>query len=173
MSQKHDSQRLFKKSFPENQARPRKPKSPFSVFYTPKNKKNAGHRPESSPAAPRNPFCLQIGNAKVHFSNQKQGRNDTFPRCLHIHHRKKKATMPKTSHLRPLQDKNDKSLKPTPKIHHSQRNNPKGKTILKNGGRQCVWNPYLKAHPPFHFSKIDASSLENQRFTKSQKYSLL
>lgn len=138
-------------------------------FIQPKPKKNAGHRPESCPAAPRNPFCLQIGNAKVHFSNQKTRKKWHFSKMPPHSPSQKKATRPKTSHLRPLQYKNDKSLKPTPKIHHSQRNNPKGKTFPDFQARQCVWNPYLKAHPPFHFSKIDASSLENQRFIKISK----
>ena len=126
----------------------------FRFFIQPKTKKTRGTDRNPAQPRPETPSAYRLATQKYTFPTKKQGRNDTFPRCRHIHHRKKKATRPKTSHLRPLQDKNDKSLKPTPKMHHSQQNNPKGKTIPVFQGRQCVWNPYPKAHPPFHFSKM-------------------
>lgn len=74
------------------------PENRFRIFrflYS-QNKKNAGHRPESSPAAPRNPFCLQIGNAKVHFSNQKTRKKWHFSKVPpHSPSQKKRQRDPK------------------------------------------------------------------------------
>jgi hypothetical protein len=42
------------------------------------------------------------------------------------------------------------------KSRQQAQNKPQEKTILENEAGLYIWNPYPKAHPPFHFSKIDA-----------------
>jgi hypothetical protein len=155
-----------KKSFPENQARPRKPKSPFSVFYTPENKKKrrapTGIQPSRAPKPL--PTGMDIAKVTLFFINHVRF---LFFRICSLW--KTARPSPEQARTALFQPKTIIVSSFASKSRQQAQNKPQEKMIPIFKGRQCVWNPYPKAHPPFHFSKKDANCIENQSFTKYAK----
>jgi len=60
-------------------------------FIQPKTKKTRGTDRNPAQPRPETPSAYRLATQKYTFPTKKQGRNDTFPRCRHIHHRKKKG----------------------------------------------------------------------------------
>ena len=138
--QKHDIQHISTKTLPENLDRPRKQKSPFSVFYTAKNKKNAGHQPESPPSRAPKPLPSGMGTAKVTLFSINHVRFQYF----RLHSLWKTAQRSqKQARTALLQQKNNKSIV----FRHKKPSASPKQATGKNDSRKWGRTIYLESVP--------------------------
>lgn len=124
----------------------------FGFFYSQKQKKRGA--PTGIPAQPR-------PEAPSHWDGHRKSNtffHQPYPFSVFSSSffMENNPTEPKTSPHSPPPTKNNKSIVFRHKKPSTSPKQATGKTIPENEAGLYIWNPYPKAHPPFHFSKIDA-----------------
>lgn len=135
-------------------------------FIQPKPKKTRGTDQNPAQSRPETPSAYRLATQKYTFPTKKQGRNDTFPRCLNIHHRKKRQRDPKQATSDLFKTKTTNPSSRHPKCTTANETIPKEKQFSKMGADNAYGIRTWRHTLPSIFQKLMLQALKINNLQK-------